>query len=440
MKYLVVLGAGESGVGAALLGKAKNWRVYISDFGKIAPKYQDILTENEIDFEEEQHTWELIEGADLVVKSPGIPDKSPLIQKLKAQNTPIISEIEWAAKFTRAKLIGITGSNGKTTTTSLIYHLLKKANLNVGLGGNIGNSFAAMVVEDSFDYYVLELSSFQLEGIKDCAFEIAVLLNISPDHLDRYEYKMENYVQAKLQIQKNSKEDNCIIYNAEDAYFNASAELKNTSAKVLTFGTTADKNAYYTSENLIVQNTYNIHLNDFSLVGKHNYSNALAAMLVGAQLGIEENIVKGALQTFIAIPHRLEKVAVVNGVEYINDSKATNVEATYFALEAMKKPVHWIVGGVDKGNDYSTLIPFVQQKVKSILCLGKDNQKIMDVFGGIIPIINECSSAKQMVEKAAEIAKDGDVVLLSPCCASFDLFKNYEDRGDQFKKEINLLK
>ena len=440
MKYLVVLGAGESGVGAALLGKAKNWKVFVSDFGKITPKYQDILTENDIDFEEEKHTWEFIQNADLVVKSPGIPDKSPLIQKLKAQNTAIISEIEWAAKFTRAKLIGITGSNGKTTTTSLIYHLLKKANYNVGLGGNIGNSFAAMVVDDTYDYYVLELSSFQLEGIKDCTFDIAVLLNISPDHLDRYDYKMENYVAAKLQIQKNARQDSCIIYNAEDEYFNNAQLQKSSKAKLLTFGTSNNKNAYYTNDKLVVQNTYSIPFSDFSLMGKHNYSNALAVMLVGAQLGIEENIVKEALKTFVAIPHRLEKVAVINGVEYINDSKATNVEATYFALEAMQKPVHWIVGGIDKGNDYSTLIPFVQQKVKSILCLGKDNEKIKTVFNSLIEDIIECSSAKEVVQKANEIAVQGDVVLLSPCCASFDLFKNYEDRGNQFKNEINKLK
>ena len=441
---LVVLGGGESGVGTAILGKKKGYDVFVSDFGKIKESYKEVLIINKIPWEEEQHTEDLILNADVVMKSPGIPEKSPIVEKLIAAGIKVISEIEFAFPFTEAMTVGITGSNGKTTTTMLTYHLLKSAGLNVGLGGNIGKSFAWQVAENKYDAYVLELSSFQLDGIIDYRPDIAIITNISPDHLDRYEYKYENYINSKFRITMNQTESDYLIYDADDE---ASAEwLKNnkTKAKLIPFSLTQkfDEGASINNNKMeikINQEEFTMETEHIALEGKHNMKNAMAASSVAKLMQIRNATIRESLSNFQGVEHRLEKVLKIQNVQYINDSKATNVNATFFALDSMNVPTVWIVGGVDKGNDYNELMSLVREKVKAIICLGIDNRKIIDAFGNVVDIMVEVNNMNDAVKTAQRLTEKGDAVLLSPACASFDLFENYEDRGKQFKQAVHNL-
>ena len=427
---IVILGAGESGVGAALLAKKKGLEVFVSDRGKIKSEYKLELENNKIPYEELQHTESKIFEATMVVKSPGIPDQVILIKELKKQGIPVISEIEFAAKYTNATIIGITGSNGKTTTTKLIYHLLHTAGYDVAIGGNIGKSFARILAEKDHAYYVLELSSFQLDGIQDFRPDVSVLLNITPDHLDRYDYKMENYIHSKFQIIQNQKGKDLFIYNGFDK--NIKTYLQD---KQLITSTQAVEAIFYKKNKLTVGNSA-YDTKKCSLKGQHNMFNATCAIHAAKAVGVADEFIQQGLDTFINAPHRLEHVAEIDGIEYINDSKATNVDAVFYALSAMEKPVIWIVGGTDKGNDYNAIEDLVVEKVKAIVCLGVDNTPILEAFLGKIEIIEETKSCKDAVAVSRQYAEGGDVVLLSPACASFDLFKNYEDRGEQFKKWI----
>lgn len=441
---LVVLGGGESGVGTAILGKKKGYDVFVSDFGKIKESYKEVLVINKIAWEEEKHTEDLILNADVVMKSPGIPEKSPIVKKLIAAGVKVISEIEFAAPFTEAMTIGITGSNGKTTTTMLTYHLLKSAGLNVGLGGNIGKSFAWQVAENKFDAYVLELSSFQLDGIIEYRPDIAIITNISPDHLDRYEYKYQNYINSKFRITMNQTESDYLIYDADDE---ASTEwLKNnkTKAKLIPFSLTKsfDEGASINNNKMeikINQEEFTMETEYIALEGKHNMKNAMAASSVAKLMQIRNATIRESLSNFQGVEHRLEKVLKIQNVQYINDSKATNVNATFFALDSMNVPTVWIVGGVDKGNDYNELMPLVREKVKAIICLGVDNHKIINAFGDVVDIMVEVNNMNDAVKTAQKLTEKGDAVLLSPACASFDLFENYEDRGKQFKQAVHNL-
>ena len=444
MPRLVILGGGESGVGTAILGKKKGYDVFVSDFGKIKDNYKEVLTNNEIKWEDKQHTEALILNADVVMKSPGIPDKAPIVKKLVEKKIPVISEIEFAAPYTDAITIGITGSNGKTTTTMLTYHLLKEAGLNVGLGGNIGKSFAWQVADENFDYYVLELSSFQLDGIINYKPHIAILTNISPDHLDRYEYKYENYIESKFRITKNQTNQDYLIYDADDQASQNWLQNNKVKAQLIPFSITQNLEKGASLKN----NTMEININeeeflmdtaDIALEGKHNFKNAMAATSVATILRIRKQTIRESLSNFQGVEHRLEKVLKIQNVQYINDSKATNVNATFFALDSMKTPTVWIVGGVDKGNDYTELMPLVFEKVKAIICLGVENKKIIDAFGNMVDIMVEVDNMHDAVNTARHIAEKGDSVLLSPACASFDLFENYEDRGNQFKSEVRNL-
>ncbi len=430
---VAILGAGESGVGAAILAKQKGWEVFVSDFGEIKENYKRELEENEIEFEENGHTSAKILNVGQVIKSPGVPDKAPIVKALLKAEIPVVSEIEFAAQYTDATLIGITGSNGKTTTTNLIYHILKMARYNVGVAGNVGYSFARIVAEEEHDYYVLELSSFQLDGIKFFAPDIAVLLNITPDHLDRYEYKFENYVKSKLRITMNQMEDNHLIYNAEDENIVKEIALNGTDAN-----THSVKSAQLNPENWTV-NGETFSASELTIKGQHNLFNATCAIKAAMLAGVEIKDIKKALRTFKNDPHRLEKVAIKNGVTYINDSKATNIDSVWYALDSMTDPVIWIAGGTDKGNDYAPLIELVETKVKAIICMGIDNKKIHEAFGTQIKIIEDTKSAKEAVNVATKYAESGDVVLLSPACASFDLFENYKDRGNQFKEAVKNI-
>jgi UDP-N-acetylmuramoylalanine--D-glutamate ligase len=445
MKRLVILGGGESGVGTAILGKQKGFDVFVSDFGKIKQKYKDILIHNEILFEDEQHTESLILNADVVMKSPGIPDKSPIVKKLIEHKTPIISEIEFTAPYTNAKTIAITGSNGKTTTTMLTYHLLKSGGLNVGLGGNIGKSFAWQVATENFDYYVLELSSFQLDGNINYRPDIAIITNLSPDHLDRYDYKYENYIASKFRITMNQTSSDYLIYDADDPEIEKWFQNNKTNAQLLPFSLTKtfDNGAFIKDKimkiNSNAQVEFAIETEVMALEGNHNFKNAMAATSVAKILQMRNKTISESLGNFQGVEHRLEKVLKIQNVQYINDSKATNVNAAYYALESMNVPVIWIVGGVDKGNDYSELTALVYEKVKAIICLGVDNNKIIDSFGNIVDVMVEVDNMQDAVKIAQRLSEKGDAVLLSPCCASFDLFENYEDRGDQFKKAVRGL-
>lgn len=441
---LVVLGGGESGVGTAILGKKKGYEVFVSDYGKIKNNYKEVLTNYEIEWEDEQHSEDKILNADVVMKSPGIPDTSPIVMKLLENKVSVISEIEFAAPFTNAKTIGITGSNGKTTTTMLTYHLLKSAGINVGLAGNIGKSFAWQVATQEFDYYVLELSSFQLDGIINYKPDIAIITNISPDHLDRYEYNYDKYIASKFRITKNQTESDYLIYDADDQAIQNWLENNTTNAQLIPFSITkfVSKGAY------IKENTMNININEeefvmeteyIALEGKHNMKNAMAAASVAKLMQIRKATIRESLSNFQGVEHRLEKVLKIQNVQYINDSKATNVNAAFFALDSMNSPTVWIVGGVDKGNDYSELMALVHEKVKAIICLGVDNKKIIDAFGNVVDVMVEVTSMNDAVKMAQRIAEKGDVVLLSPACASFDLFQNYEDRGKQFKNAVQNL-
>jgi len=434
---LVVLGGAESGVGAAILGKKENFEVLLSDNGTIKKKYKDVLLNNEIEFEEGGHTATRVLEATVVVKSPGIPSHAPLVQKLVGKGIPVISEVEWASRYTNAKLIGITGSNGKTTTTSLIHHLLKEAGRKVGLAGNIGFSFAKQVAQENFDTYVLELSSFQLDDIDDLKMDTAVLLNVTADHLDRYDYKLQNYVDSKFRILNQADENSALVYCLDDE--TVVENLKNTTYPGRAFCYSLNKAADGTVKDgrLVGNNGFSMPMSEMQLKGKHNALNALAAILVAQDLGLSDKQIESGVKSFEAIEHRLEKVKEVAGVEYINDSKATNVDATYYALDAMTKPVVWIVGGVDKGNDYTVLDDLVDRKVKGIVCMGTDNSKLLKAFSKTGKQLVEVTGAKEAVAAAMEMATNGDVVLLSPACASFDLFKNYEDRGMQYKQAVN---
>ena len=441
---LVILGGGESGVGTAILGKKKGYDVFVSDFGKIKGNYKEILLINGIAWEDEKHTEELILNADVVMKSPGIPDKSPIVKKLKEKGIPVMSEIEFAAPFTNATIIGITGSNGKTTTTMLTHHLLKSAGLNAGIGGNIGKSFAWQVADNKYDSYVLELSSFQLDGIKDFKPHIAVITNISPDHLDRYDYKYENYIDSKFRITMNQTEDDYLIYDADDEAINEWFKTHKTKAKLIPFSLTKtfSEGIFINNNKMeikISQEEFTMDTEYIALEGKHNIKNAMAATSVAKLMQIRKATIRESLSNFQGVEHRLEKVLKIQNVQYINDSKATNVNATFYALDSMNTPTVWIVGGVDKGNDYNELMSLVREKVKAIICLGVDNKKIIDVFGNVVDIMIEVDNMDDAVKMAERLTEKGDSVLLSPACASFDLFESYEDRGNQFKKAVKNL-
>lgn len=443
-KRIVVLGAGESGTGAAILAKVKDFDVWLSDMGKIAPKYKAKLNEFQVNWEEGQHTEEKILMADEVVKSPGIPDNAPIIQKIISKNIPIISEIEFAGRYTDAKMVCITGSNGKTTTTLLTYHILQEAGLNVGLAGNVGKSLAYQVATEKHDVYVIELSSFQLDNMYEFKANIAVLMNITPDHLDRYDYKMENYVAAKFRIIRNQTDEDYFIFWQDDPIIAAQLQRLKIESRMLPFSEqhNVDTKAYLEDGELIINTTQEhveVPKNDLALKGLHNLYNSMAAGLSASVLDIKKDVIRKALEDFEAVEHRLEYVSTINGVKYINDSKATNVNSCWYALESMQAPTVLILGGKDKGNDYTEIEQFVKDKVKAIVCLGVDNSKLHNFFEGKVPVITDAGSMQEAVEKCHNIAQPGDVVLLSPCCASFDLFKSYEDRGEQFKTQVHNL-
>jgi UDP-N-acetylmuramoylalanine--D-glutamate ligase len=442
---LVVLGGGESGIGTAILGKKKGYDVFVSDFGKIKQSYKEVLIINGIAWEEETHTEDLILNADVVMKSPGIPEKVPIVKKLVEKGISVISEIEFAAPFTKAMTIGITGSNGKTTTTMLTHHLLKSAGLNVGLGGNIGKSFAWQVADDKYDSYVLELSSFQLDGIINYKPHIAIITNISPDHLDRYDYKYENYIASKFRITMNQTEEDFLIYDADDEAIAVWLKNNKTKAQLIPFSLTKtfETGAFIKNKkmevNIINEEEFTMETETMALEGQHNMKNAMAATSVAKLMKIRNKTIRESLSNFQGVEHRLEKVLKIQNVQYINDSKATNVNATFFALDSMNTPTVWIVGGVDKGNDYNELMSLVREKVKAIICLGVDNKKIIDVFGNVVDIMIEVTNMEDAVKMAQRLTEKGDTVLLSPACASFDLFENYEDRGNQFKQAVRNL-
>jgi UDP-N-acetylmuramoylalanine--D-glutamate ligase len=441
---LVVLGGGESGVGTAILGKKKGYDVFLSDFGKIKENYKEVLVLNDIAWEDEKHSEELILNSNVVMKSPGIADKVAIVKKLHEKQIPVISEIEFASQFTKAITIGITGSNGKTTTTMITYHLLKSGGLNVGLAGNIGKSFAWQVADEDFDVYVLELSSFQLDGIINYKPHIAIITNISPDHLDRYDYKYENYIASKFRITMNQTEEDYLIYDADDEAINNWLQNNKTKAKLIPFSLTKkDEIGGFinndTMEMYINEEEFTMETKTMALEGKHNMKNAMAATSVAQLMRIRKQTIRESLSNFQGVEHRLERVLKIQNVQYVNDSKATNVNATFFALDSMKTPTVWIVGGVDKGNDYAELMAMVREKVKAIICLGEDNKKIIDAFGNVVDVMVEVSSMNDAVRTAQLLTEKGDTVLLSPACASFDLFENYEDRGRQFKQAVRNL-
>lgn len=444
MKKLVVLGAGESGVGTAILGKQKGYDVFVSDKGIITDKYKKVLLNSNISFEEEGHSVFKILEADVVMKSPGIPETVPLILALKEKGIPVISEIEFASKFTKSVIVGITGSNGKTTTTMLVNHILKKANMSVAMGGNIGDSFAQQVAESEVDVQVLELSSFQLDGIVNFAPHIAILTNITPDHLDRYNYSFENYINSKFRITENQTEDDFLIYDADDEVITNWLNKNKVKATLLPFSLEkeVEQGAHIKEGKIILKYKTDqtiMKTKTLALKGKHNTKNAMAAAMTASLLKVRKESIRESLEDFEGAAHRLEPVLKINGVQYINDSKATNVNATFYALDSVKTPTVWIVGGVDKGNDYLDLMPLVREKVKAIVCLGVDNQKIVQTFHNVVDLIVETAGAEEAVKVAYKISDKGDTVLLSPACASFDLFENYEDRGDKFKQAVRQL-
>ena len=444
MNRIVVLGGGESGVGAAVLAKTKGFDVFLSDRGTISPEYVSELEKWNIPFEQGQHTDSLILNADEVIKSPGIPSTAEIVRKLEDRAIHIISEIEFAGRYDSAKKICITGSNGKTTTTSLIYYLLQQAGLNVGLGGNIGKSYAYQVATANHDIYVLELSSFQLDNMYDFKADIAIITNITPDHLDRYDHKMENYVKAKFRITRNMSDDDCFIFCSDDEITINHLNQIVVKAKKLPFTQKGEveQGAFVKDDKMVVR--YNdsecdMYLQELALGGKHNIYNSMAAAIAAKVMDVDNSVIRSSLSTFQAVEHRLEKVLSIGDVLYVNDSKATNVDAAWYALECQTRPVVWIVGGKDKGNDYAPLVPLAKEKVKAMICMGVDNAKFHDSFKDVVPVIKDVTSAADAVKLASELSVAGDVVLLSPCCASFDLFKNYEDRGRQFKEAVRNL-
>ncbi len=441
---IAILGAGESGVGTAILAKKQGFEVFVSDFGKVKEKYKKELNELGVTWEEGGHSEEKILSSSLVMKSPGIPDNAPLVKKLVEKGTPVISEIEFASQFTSAKIIGITGSNGKTTTTKWVYHILKNAGFSIGMAGNVGDSFAKQVAEEEYEWYVLELSSFQLDGIVEFKPHIGVLTNITPDHLDRYDYRLENYVASKFRITKNQTEEDFFIFDADDELSIEWLKENKIKAQKLPFSLHEKQQygAYVEDQNIkiITQNSqFIMPTSSLALEGKHNTKNAMAASTVAQLLRIRKETIRASMENFQGVEHRLEKVLKINNVLYINDSKATNTNATYYALESMESETIWIVGGVDKGNNYAELLPLVNEKVKAIICLGVDNSKIFDAFGNCVETMMETRSMAEAVQMAYRIADKGNVVLLSPACASFDLFENYEERGREFKKAVRKL-
>ncbi len=443
-KKLVVLGGGLSGIGAAILGKAKGMDVFLSDKGELSEQSRKELMEHDIPYEEKLHTFDKILQADEVVKSPGIPYTAPLVVELLKNNIPVISEIEFAARYTNAKTICITGSNGKTTTSTLLHHILKSAGLNVGLAGNVGSSFAKQVAEEQHDYYVLELSSFQLEAMTEFRADYAVVLNITPDHLDRYAYQMQNYVDAKMRILNNQTADNAFIYWANDPLIVREIEKMKPLAHLIPFAQAKADGicAYEKDAHIYIQSnnsTFRMKQDQLALQGTHNLYNSMAAGLVSKLLDISDDTLRESLTNFQGVPHRLEKVATVRGVLYVNDSKATNVNSCWYALQSMKSKVVLILGGTDKGNDYKEIEQLVKEKVRALIFLGKDNSALHAFFDGMVPLILDADSMQMAVDLAYDVAQKGDVVLLSPSCASFDLFKNYEDRGDQFKECVRDL-
>ncbi len=443
MKRLVVLGGGESGVGTALLGKEKGFEVFVSDYGKLKEEYKDVLIHNEIEWEEEMHTPSKILNADVVMKSPGISEQVPIVKALVEQGIQVVSEIEFAAQFTDANIIGVTGSNGKTTTTMMTHYILQQAQLNVEMGGNIGESFAGLIHKNP-NYFVLELSSFQLDGIKKFRPNIAVLTNITPDHLDRYDNKFENYIASKFRIAMNQTKDDVLIYDADDEVIHTYLQTHKIQSTLMPFSLTKTlaQGTFLRQKEIIIKYKKEEQImptTNLALEGKHNIKNAMAAATVAHLLKIRNDTIRESLECFQGAEHRLENVLKINKVQYINDSKATNVNATYFALESMDAPTIWIVGGVDKGNDYSALFPFINEKVKAIICLGKDNETLFKNFEHMVNIMVETQYMSEAVKIAYKIAEAGENVLLSPACASFDLFENYEDRGHQFKAAVRAL-
>ena len=443
-KKLIILGGGESGVGTAILGQKKGYSVFVSDLGKIKDEYKTILSEYSIEFEEENHNEEIILQADIVMKSPGIPESAPIVKKLKEKNIPVVSEIEFAGKYTSAKTVCITGSNGKTTTTLLTYHILKNAGLNVGLAGNVGKSFARQVAEDNFDVYVIELSSFQLDNMYNFKADVAVLMNITPDHLDRYEYNMQNYINSKFRIIQNQSKSDYFVYCADDEIIQNELKKRKieTCALPFTLGEPLGNGAGIIENKIVIninQNQFSMSIIELSLQGKHNTYNSMAAGIASMVFNIRNEQLRESLSDFVGVEHRLEQFLKVHGIEFINDSKATNVNSTWYALESISKPIVWIAGGIDKGNDYSMLFGLVKQKVKAIVCLGKDNSKLHAAFGDKVKDMVDAGSMEEAVKSAYYLARNGDTVLLSPACASFDLFENYEDRGNQFKREVRNL-
>ena len=437
-KRIVVLGAGISGIGAAILAKQKGFDVFVSDKGIIKDDNKAVLLNNEIEWEEGKHTYKQILNADEVIKSPGIPDTVDIIQQLAVKNIPMISEVEFAFRYTRAKIAAVTGSNGKTTTTLLLGHVLKSAGLDVLVAGNVGFGFALSIAERDYDYIVLELSSFQLDGIQNFRSDVAILLNITPDHLDRYDYKLENYAASKFRITKNQTEQDVLIYNSDDALI----KVLNTKAKKLPISLKSEQTegGFYNNNEIIINlNNKTMTMQQLALQGKHNIFNSMAAAMAARVFEVKDTVIRQAMIDFQNVEHRLEYVLTVHGIDFVNDSKATNVNACWYALESMTKDVVWIVGGVDKGNDYTELASMVDEKVKAIICLGENNENIIDAFRGKVDTIVQASNMQEAVSQSYALARKEDVVLLSPACASFDLFANYEDRGFQFKKEVRNL-
>lgn len=442
----VILGAGESGVGTAILAQSVGYDVFVSDFGTISESYKSMLESHQIEFEEKQHSESKILSAVEIMKSPGIPEKAPIVKAIREKNIPIVSELEFAFRYQKGKIIGITGSNGKTTTTNLVYHIFKNEGLSVGMAGNVGVSFAYMVAKDPKDIYVLEISSFQLDDIDKFKCDVAILLNITPDHLDRYNYDIKNYVSSKFRITRNQTEDDILIYCKDDEETSAfmKENLQNINAHLIPFSIQEklDYGGYLDQDKIIIQTTeptFSMLTQEITIKGKHNHYNSLAAGIAAKSFDIKNEKIRDAFVTFKSIAHRMETVLNIHGVEYINDSKATNVNSTWYALESMDKNVVWIVGGVDKGNDYESIKNLVKQKVKAIVCLGVDNMKLHNEFGSIVDVMISVDNMKDAVRSSSKLAAKGDAVLLSPCCASFDLFQNYEDRGDQFKQCVREL-
>lgn len=444
MRKLLVLGAGESGAGAALLGKKLGYNVSVSDSGKVADRYQNVLNKSGINWEEGGHSAEFLNGAEVVVKSPGIPSEITLIENLKEAGAEVISEIEFGARNSRAKLIAITGTNGKTTTTMLTHHILQKAGMDAGIAGNVGNSFCAELVKGDREYFVLEVSSFQLDDTYGFKPHVGVITNITPDHLDRYGYQMSRYVDAKFRIAQAQDANDHLIYSADDEILRVEIEKRALKPRLhpISISRSVTDGAELKNDKLIFNITdkpFEMSIHDLSLLGKHNIKNSMAAGVAARILEIRKEVVRESLADFQNVEHRLEFVATIHGIQFINDSKATNVNSTWYALESMREPTVWIVGGVDKGNDYSMLFDLVAEKVKAIICLGKNNEKLLETFGGRVEQIAEASSAREAVGLGYQFAQKGDAVLLSPCCASFDLFDNYEDRGQQFKHAVKML-